>query len=298
MSIQRVCFVGAGTMGSINALVCALSGYETVLYDISEEALRRAPIGQKLIGARLAAGGSHDQSAIDEAIARIERVSDPARAARDADLLSESVYERLDLKRKVHAQFDELCPAKTIMTTNTSSLLVSDIEVGVQRGDRFAAMHFHGLAPLVDVVGGPRTSPETIEAVVGYVRSVGQVPVVLRKETPGYLHNAMLIAWIKTAILLVADGAGDPEDMDRCWMLVHGTPTGPFGVLDGIGIDVGLDVAEQEYERSGSDEALRMAEFLRPYVEKGELGLKTGKGFYSYPDPAWQRPGFLTGEDG
>jgi len=118
----------------------------------------------------------------------------------------------------VHAQFDELCPAKTIMTTNTLSLLV-------------------------------------------------------------------------------ADGVGDPEDVDRCWMLVQGTPTGPFGMLDWIGINVGLDVAEQEYERSGSEEALRMAQFLRPYIDRGELGLKSGKGFYTYPDPAWQRPGFLTGED-
>ena len=79
-------------------------------------------------------------------------------------------------------------------------------------------------------------------------------------------------------------------------MLVQGTPTGPFGMLDWIGINVGLDVAEQEYERSGSEDALRMAQFLRPYVDRGELGLKSGKGFYSYPDPAWLRPGFLTGE--
>jgi len=283
-------------MGSINSLICALAGYETVLYDLSEEALRRAPLGQKLIGAQLVARGTHQQSAVDEAIGRIERISDPARAAADADLLSESVHEQLDLKRKVHAQFDELCPPRTIMTTNTSSLLVSEIEIGVLRGERFAAMHFHGLGSLVDIVRGARTSPETVEALVGYVRSIGQVPVVLRKESPGYLHNAMLISLLRTAILLVADGVGEPEDVDRCWMLVQGTPTGPFGMLDWIGLNVGLDVAEQEYERSGSEEALRMARFLRPYVERGELGVKTGKGFYVYPDPTWQRPGFLTGE--
>lgn len=298
MSIQRVCFVGAGTMGSINSLVCSLAGYQTVLYDLSEEALRRAPLGQKLIGAQLVADGVHGQSAIDAAIERIERISDPARAAADVDLLSESVHEQLDLKRKVHAQFDELCPAKTIMTTNTSSLLVSEIEIGVKRLERFAAMHFHGLGSLVDIVRGTRTRAETVEALVGYVRSIGQVPVVIRKDSPGYLHNAMLISLLRTAILLVADGVGDPEDVDRCWMLVQRTPVGPFGQLDWIGINVGLDVAEQEYERTGSEDALRMAQFLRPYIDRGELGVKTGKGFYSYPNPTWQQPGFLTGENG
>ena len=292
--IKKVCFVGAGTMGCMNSLVCGMAGYEAVVYDISEEALSRVSFRQEMTGTRLVEERGFDQDAIRAGMARVRTVSDPAEAVENTDLLSESVFERVELKREVHRQFDALCPEHTIMTTNTSSLPLSDIEDVVRRGDKFAAMHFHGPGTIVDIVKGPRTSSRTIGILTEYVKSTGQVPLVLKKEKPGYLHNTMFIALLKAGALLVAEGYADIKDVDRSWMIVHQATSGPFGMMDGVGLNVAMDVAEEEYNRSGDPEFKKMADFLRPYVERGELGIKTGKGFYTYPDAPWMKPEFLT----
>jgi 3-hydroxybutyryl-CoA dehydrogenase len=295
--IKKVCFVGAGTMGCANSLVCGMAGYEAIVYDVSQAALDRVPIRQEMIATRLVEERSFDQGVIKAGMKRVRIVSDPAEAVESADLMSESVPERTELKRKVHKQFDELCPEHTIMTTNTSSLPVSEIEDVVKRGDKFAAMHFHGPMTLVDIMKGPRTSSRSIDILKRYVRSIGNVPLVLKKEKPGYLHNTMFIALLKTGGLLVADGFADKEDVDRSWMIMHQSRSGPFGMMDGVGLDVVMDVLEEEYNRTGDADTKKIVDFLRPYLERGELGMKTGKGFYTYPDAPWMKPEFLRDED-
>jgi 3-hydroxybutyryl-CoA dehydrogenase len=294
--IKKVCFVGAGTMGSTHSLVAGMAGYEAVVYDLSQEALERVPLRQEIIAVRLVEERGFDQDGIKAGMKRVRIVSDPAEAVENADLLSESVPERVELKRTVHKQFDELCPEHTIMTTNTSSLPVSDIEDAVRRGDKFAAMHFHGPFTLVDIMKGPRTSSRTVDILKKFVRSTGQVPLVLKKEKPGYLHNTMFIGLLKTGALLVADGFADKEDVDRSWMIMHQSRSGPFGMMDGVGLDVVLDVLEEDYKRTGDPESKKIVDFLRPHVDRGELGMKVGKGFYTYPDAPWMKPEFLTDE--
>ncbi|MBP1714514.1 MAG: 3-hydroxyacyl-CoA dehydrogenase (NAD-binding), partial [Deltaproteobacteria bacterium] len=189
--ITTVCFVGAGTMGCYNSLLAGMAGYEALVWDVSAEALDQVPARLRELGARLVEADLFSQSEIDQGMARVSAVSEPKQAAAKADLLSESVFERLDLKRRVHKQFDDLCPPRTIMTTNTSGLPVSEIESAVARGDRFAALHFHLLSRLVDVMGGPRTAPETIDILKRYVRSLGGIPLQMKKEKPGYLFNSV-----------------------------------------------------------------------------------------------------------
>jgi 3-hydroxybutyryl-CoA dehydrogenase len=295
--VNKVCFVGGGTMGCANSLVAAIAGYEAVVYDADQEALKRVPERQREIGALILERGLLNQGLIDAGLARITLISDPGEAAAGADLLSESVPERAELKREVHRHFDELCPPHTIMTTNTSSLLVTEIEDAVGRRDRFAAMHFHGISKLVDIVGGPKTSKEIIDTLRRFVRSLGGVPIVLKKEKDGYLHNTMFINLLKTGALLVIDGYSNKEDVDRSWMLVHQSVAGPFGMMDAVGLNVVLEVAEAQAKHYGGEEYKKMAEFIRPYVERGELGRKTGKGFYTYPDPIFEKPEFLQGEN-
>jgi len=295
--VRKVCIVGVGQMGCVISLQCAVGGYETAVFDISEEALQRAPARQKGMAERLMALGSLSQSEVEAGLARIVFTTDPGQAAKDADLLSEAVPEVLELKRKVHAQFDQLCPPHTIMTTNTSSLLASEIEDVVRRGDRFAALHFHGFRTVVDIMRGRRTSPETVEILQRFVRSLGQIPMVMKKEKDGYLHNTMLIAFLHAAASLVIGGYADVEDVDRAWMGVRGSAAGPFGMMDGIGLDVAMNVAETQAQRGKGESWQQMADFVRPYVERGELGVKTGKGFYTYPNPAYQQPDFLAGKE-
>ena len=294
--IKKVAFIGGGTMGSFNSMVAAVAGYEVTVFDVSEKALKNVPDRQREWGELLIENWQVPREKIEDGLKRVRLTTDPAEAVKDADLLSESVFERLELKRQTHQKFDKLCPPKTIMTTNTSTLLLSDIESAVQRGDKFAAMHFHQPGVLVDLVAGPRTTPETMDILKRYVKSLGMTYVLLKKERAGYLHNAMFVALLGTALMLKVLEGHEIEDIDRAWMLNQKSETGPFGMMDHVGFNVILDISEDQ--ESFDDMPLEnslMADLFRPYVERGELGVKTGKGFYTYPDPAFAKPEFLEG---
>ncbi len=295
--VKKVCVVGAGTMGCRISLMCAVRGYETTVYDVSEEAVQRAPARQKEMAERMVTLGGIKQDEVDSGLTRITFTTDPEKAAANTDLLSESVFEVTELKREVHAQFDKLCPPHTILTTNTSSLLVSDIEDVVSRGDKFAAMHFHGgLGSLVDIMRGPRTSDETVDILKRFTRSLGEVPMVMKKEKGGYLYNTLLGGLLRAAWELVVGGYAEPQDVDRAYMLVTRNPVGPFGIMDAIGLNVIADAGSATRSQAEEFFPEQHGEFIRPYIERGELGIKTGKGFYTYPNPAYQQPEFLKGK--
>ena len=208
--------------------------------------------------------------------------------------MSESVFERIDIKRSTHRALDEACPERTILTTNSSALLVSDIEDVVGRGDRFAALHSHLGSPLVDIVGGPRTRAGTIDILQRYVQSTGGVPLVLKKEYPGYVLNAMLGPLLTTAMQLMIEGVATIDEIDRSWMLSRQAAAGPFGLMDLFGLNLIYD--SWQYRQQGSEIAElrpKIIDLLKPRVERGELGVKSGRGFYQYPDANYQQPGFL-----
>jgi len=296
--IKTVCFVGAGTMGCSNALVAAISGYNVELYDISEETLRQVPDRFKEFAPFLIGGGYCTPAQLGAAFPRISAGTDLAKAIANADLVSESVYESVELKREIHQKLDEICPERTILTTNTSSLVVSEIEDVVKRGDRFAAMHSYMGSRLVDIVAGPRTTPETVDILNRYVESLDLVPLVLKKEHPGYVMNTLLHAVLLTADLLVIEGIATREDVDRAYMLNLKSPMGPFGIMDMIGLDLIFGQLQKNDGNKPSDKIqARVADYFEPFVGRGEFGMKTGKGFYSYPGPAYQQVDFLTAQE-
>jgi 3-hydroxybutyryl-CoA dehydrogenase len=295
--IKTVCFVGAGTMGCVNSLVAAISGYDAVLYDVAADNLDQVSEKHREISAFLVDSGYCTPEAVSEALKRVTLCPDLAKATANADLVSESVFERLDLKRKVHQRLDELCPPRTILTTNTSALLVSDIEDAVQRGDKFAALHSHLGSLLIDIVGGPRTKPDTIDILKGYVLSLGGTPLVLKKEHPGYVLNAIIGPLVTMAMILVIADQASIEEVDRAWMAYRKAPMGPFGMMDLFGLNVVYDGWQQP--KSDPDiEKLKpiIIPFITPYIVQGELGIKTGKGFYTYPEPTYQESDFLDGK--
>jgi 3-hydroxybutyryl-CoA dehydrogenase len=292
--INTVCYVGAGTMGCYNSIAAAISGYDVVLYDVSEATLQQVPRRHAEMAAFLVGGGYCSEDAIPSALQRVTLAADLREATAHADLVSESVFERLDIKRDTHRQLDQVCPPRTILTTNSSALLVSEIEDVVRRGDRFAALHSHLGAPLVDIVGGPRTSAATIDILQRYVESTGGVPLVLNKEYPGYVLNAMLGPVLGSALRLVADGIAELEDVDRAWMVGRGAPMGPFGMMDLFGINVIHDSWQYRPDDPFSAPVRpKILALLQPLVDRGELGMKAGKGFYQYPEPSYQHEGFL-----
>ncbi len=294
--IKTVLVLGSGTMGSRISLGCALHGYDVVVYDVSEEALQGLEFRQQFMGHMWTEQGKTTREAVEVSLSRIRISSDPAEAATEADLLIEAVPERLNLKHEVFAQFEKLCPEHTIFVSNTSSLLTSEIETAVKRKSRFAALHFHGYKSVIDIMRGTQTSDETVELLKQFARSVGELPIVMKKEHPGFLHNYIFIVWLEAAMWLAAGGFGSIEDIDRSWMKVHEMRVGPFGMIDIVGLDVAVDVGEAMKAKGQPGHWEEIREFLQTYMDEGRLGVKTGRGFYTYPDPAYAQAGFLEGE--
>jgi enoyl-CoA hydratase/3-hydroxyacyl-CoA dehydrogenase len=295
--VHTVLFVGAGTMGCANSFVAAVSGYDIVLNDAKPENLDAVEAQHDVVADFLLQSGYCTADDIAAARGRVSLVADLGAAAAAADLVSESVFEDLGVKRDVHRQLDELCPSGTILTTNSSALLVSDIEDVVRRGDRFAALHSHLGSLLFDIVGGPRTTPSTIDVVRRYVLSLGGTPLVLKKEHPGYLFNAMNGPLLAMAMRLVLDGHATTEAVDRAWMSERGAPMGPFGMIDLFGLELILHSWQRPSDNPSREELRpRVFAMLSDHVDNGRLGLKSGSGFYDYPTPAFQDPGFLSAE--
>jgi 3-hydroxybutyryl-CoA dehydrogenase len=229
------------------------------------------------------------------ALGRIHSTTDP-QAAAQADLVSESIPEDPILKGKIFAQFNALCPPNTIFTTNTSTLLPSMYAGATGRPDRFAALHFHGyvwISNVVDIMPHPGTSEETLDLLEAFARRIGQIPIRLAKEANGYVFNAMFSALLRAAISLAARQVTSFENVDRAWMGVMKTPVGPFGMLDQVGLETAYDIAQYWATAFNDAEMQANVKFLKTYVDQGWLGVKTGRGFYTYPNPEYQKPDFV-----
>ncbi|MEW5735782.1 MAG: 3-hydroxyacyl-CoA dehydrogenase [Thermodesulfobacteriota bacterium] len=295
--IRKILILGAGTMGHQIGFVCAASGYDVVLYDIRQEGLDKAMEKVAKLARRFVAAGRLDQQRADAAIARMSCTTDPKEAARDADLVSESVPEDPGLKGKIFAQMNELCPARTVFTTNTSTLVPSMFAAATGRPDRLVALHFHdvSLTNVVDIMPHPGTSAEVLGLVEEFARKIGQVAIVLNKENPGYVFNAMLSEWFRSAQTLASKGVADPMDIDRAWMGVMNAPIGPFGVMDTVGLDTVWTITDFWARKLGDSQSAKNAAFMKNFVDQGRLGMKSGKGVYEYPHPLWAHPDFLKG---
>jgi 3-hydroxybutyryl-CoA dehydrogenase len=204
----------------------------------------------------------------------------------DADLINESVTEDIAIKEKVWRQFGELAPSKTIFTTNTSYLLPSQFAAISGRPEKFCAFHFHDVftAKVVDIMPHPGTDSELIPLLMDFGKSLNQVPVLVKKESPGYIFNFMLMALIGAAGKLKTSEVGSIEDIDKSWMVNFNMPMGPFGILDNVGLDTAWRVTKDRPDSSSR----AFAELLKSYIDQGKLGEKSGEGFYKYPNPAYK----------
>jgi 3-hydroxybutyryl-CoA dehydrogenase len=283
--IRRVLIVGSGTIGRQIGLQCAMHGYDVTLYDISEDVLEAARDEIKAYADHLVAWGRLSRDEADAALERIAATNVPADAAADADLISESVPENPDLKGRVLAQFNQLCPPHTVFTTNTSDLIPSMYAVATGRPERFAAFHFHQHvweSNVVDIMPHPGTSEETVELLRGFAERIGQIPIVLGKEHPGYVFNTMLNALVGSALTLAVNGVASVEDIDKAWTGVTKMLVGPFGIMDAVGLDLAWHITDSIAQVTGDPQLQANADFIKQYVDKGWLGLKSGRGFYTY----------------
>ena len=296
--IRRVLIVGAGTMGRQIGTLCAMHGYDVVLYDIASDSLEGAFAQVKKYTDQFVSEGRLTPEEEEKALGRITTTANPEEAATEADLVSESVLENPELKGKVFGQFNELCPSRTIFTTNTSSLMPSTFAEATGRPTQFAALHFHSPmtgANVVDIMPHLGTSEETTNLVIAFARRIGQTPILLKKESPGYVYEVMQSAFTGVALYLLVGEVASIEDIDRAWMGVTKMPIGPLGIMDHVGLDTVWQIIDYQANQSGDPGARAVADLLKGYVDKGWLGVKSGRGFYTYPDPEYQQPGFLEG---
>jgi 3-hydroxyacyl-CoA dehydrogenase len=298
MEIKNVLIVGTGTLGSQIGFQCAMHGFQTTMYDNQADALEACKQRHQRIGEKVKAQIGKTDDEVAATHTNLSYTTDLATAAKDCDLVSESVPEDPAIKRQVFARLHEVCPRHTIFTTNSSTLLPSEIADGTGRPERFLALHFANqiwVNNIGEVMRHPGTDPEIFERVLKFAAEIGMVPIRLEKEWSGYVLNAMLVPLLTAAQSLVSNGIATPEDVDRTWMISTKTPAGPFATIDVIGLQTAYAIGDLLATKTGDPQFRKNADYLKEnYLDKGKLGVNSGEGFYTYPDPAFLQEDFLT----
>ena len=295
--ILGIAVVGAGVLGTQIAVVAANYGYEVSAFDSDEGAFDR--VNQAIVDIMKSPGRTPTLS-IEEwetSAAKVRRCRSLEEALDRADLVIEAVPEDVQLKRQVFERLDALAPPEAILATNSSSIPISKIESATKRPEKCLNLHFYFPAlgaTMVDVMGGTQTTTETFETGREWVRSIGFVPLTVKKEILGFCFNRVWRAIKKEVLYMWAEGFVDFRDIDRAWIIFTGQSQGPFGLMDNVGLDVVYDI-EMVYYNDSQDPRDHPPESLKAKVERNELGVKTGHGFYTYPDPEYSRPDFLKG---
>lgn len=282
--IRKICVTGAGQMGAQIAIQSALHGYDVALHDIDGEQLERAIAGNRKHLMRRVEKGKMTEAEVDRVLGRVHTTSDLAEACAEADFVIEAVVELLEVKRKVFAQLDEFAPKHAILATNSSYLGNSRIADSTSRPEKVVNMHFFYpplVMKLVEVVQGDKTSDETVELTMELSRRIGKEAVRVNRELPGFLVNRILRALANEAYYLLEDGVASFEDIDKACELGLNHPMGPFKLGDFSGLDIGYNARKERYEETG-DPGDKPFPSLARRVERGDLGRKSGRGFYDY----------------
>jgi 3-hydroxybutyryl-CoA dehydrogenase len=293
--IRNVCLCGAGFMGWQIGLQCASHGCEVRLYDIAGEALEKAVSSIRGELEAWVEEGEISPEERDHISGQIRYFDDMGEAVSGVDLVIEAAPERLELKREIFRWLDQVCDEGTILSTNSSSIRISKIEDATGRPDRVLNTHFYNIPwrrSIVELMRGSGTSDETLERVRAFMASIGLTPLVVLRESTGFIFNRVWRAVKRECLHLVNEKVASFEDVDRAWMTIYGAEIGPFGMMDRVGLDVVRDIEMIYYGESG-DERDAPPRLLLEKIERGELGLKTGSGFYTYPNPRFLDPDWL-----
>ena len=315
MSFQRVTVIGGGVLGSQIAYQAAFKGFEVNVWLRSEASVERAkPKFERLHSiyledleatkARIGTAGPYSRALIpdfktvtaeqldelkkkaDEAYASIQYITDLAESVKDADLVIESMAEDPKQKIELYQKLAPLLPEKTILVTNSSTMLPSMFRDYTGRPEKYLALHFANEVwknNTAEIMGHDGTDPEAYEKVADFAAEIGMVPLRLRKEQPGYILNSMLVPFLNAAQALYANDVADPETIDKTWTLATGAPAGPFRILDVVGLTTAYNIVIMNPQSKDPETtAGKIAIKLKEYIDAGKTGINAGEGFYKY----------------
>lgn len=277
VEIEKVGIIGAGTMGNEIGRRAALNGYSVNLYDTDEKTLENTKdkISQKV-----------KKELGEEKLKKLSFYTELSEAVENVDLVIEAVPEELELKKKVFSQIDKAAPSHAIIATNSSSIPVSKIEDAVEGKDKVVNIHFYlpiEQRPMADIMKGSETSDENFEKSIEWVESLNCKPLPARKESFGFVFNRIWHVIKRECLEIWSEGIADFKDVDEAWKIFSGMDVGPFAGMDMVGLDVVYDIEMSYYEETGKPKD-KPPEALKEKIEKGELGVKTGKGFYDWEE--------------
>jgi 3-hydroxybutyryl-CoA dehydrogenase len=280
--MENVMVVGAGFMGTGIAQVSAQAGYEVILMDVNQDALKKSEAGIKWSLEKFASKGiltQPPQTVMDKII-----FTDDLNKAANVRWVIEAAFEEQELKEELFGQLDQLVSEGTILATNTSSIPITQLAMVTNRPERVVGLHFFGPVPfmgLVEVIRGESTSEEVFNKGVEFIKSLGKTPVKVHKDIPGFVMNRIFGAAFRECVDLVAEGIASPEDIDIGMRLGYGWNIGPFEIADNAGLDTFARVGETMLAL-GEAHLVARSDLILQMVKDGRLGKKVGHGFYRY----------------
>ena len=280
---MRIAVVGAGLMGAGIAQVSAVAGHDVVLQDVSQDGLARGVAGIEKSLAKFAQKGKLSSGDVDLALDRITTTTD-LDAVGESEFIVEAVFEKIDIKAEIFARLDTICGDDVVLATNNSAIPITSIAVFTSRPEMVVGTHFFSPVPMMalcELVRGYKTSDETLQRARDYAEGIGKTVIVVNRDVAGFVTTRLITALSNEAISLVESGVATAEDVDIACRLGFGHAMGPLTTSDMTGVDIMLNATSNIYADT-QDEKFNPPELLRRMVQAGDLGRKTGKGFYDY----------------
>lgn len=293
--MKNVSIIGGGVLGSQVAFQSAFFDCNVVMYARTEDSAKR--IQEKLAKLVPIYGAYFNNPEKAQTAHDAIKISmDMSEVLADSDIMIESIAENLEAKQKLYESIQGIAPEKTIFLTNSSTMMPSAFRDFTDRPDRFLALHFANSIwqnNIAEVMSHDTTDPKYNQIVMEFAKQINMIPILVKKEQPGYILNSLLVPLLQSAEMLLANGVGDVETIDRTWMIATGAPVGPFAMLDVIGLTTAYNISLQASLKNPHLQGV--TDMLKAYIDAGKLGVATGEGFYKYPNPSYKASDFLKG---